>query len=119
MENHKVVDSKFRLVILASKRAKQLLRGGKKKVDLNAENPLTVALEEIKQGKIDYEIILTEDLVAEETGEEMPDEDQELAGESLSEFESEESLDEDEDETGTGDDGDAEVVAQTEDKQPD
>lgn len=62
MEDHKVVDSKFRLVLLAAKRAKQLLKGSRKKVETQVENPLSIALEEIKQGKIDFEILLNKDL---------------------------------------------------------
>ena len=62
MEDHKVVDSKFRLVLLAAKRAKQLLKGSRKKVVTQVENPLSIALEEIKQGKIDFEILSNEDL---------------------------------------------------------
>ena len=61
MEDHKVVDSKFRLVILAAKRAKQLLKGGRKKIETQVENPLSVALEEIKQGKIDFEVLMNDD----------------------------------------------------------
>ena len=62
MEDQKVVDSKFRLVILAAKRAKQLLKGSRKKIETQVENPLSIALEEIKQGKIDFEILMNEDL---------------------------------------------------------
>jgi DNA-directed RNA polymerase subunit omega len=51
------IDSKFRLCILAAKRAKQIVHGSKKKVDINAENPLTIAIEEIKQGKINVHIL--------------------------------------------------------------
>jgi DNA-directed RNA polymerase subunit omega len=51
------VDSKFRLCILAAKRAKQLIKGSKKKIDIKAENPLTIAIEEINRGLIDYEIL--------------------------------------------------------------
>ncbi len=46
------MDSKFRLAILAAKRAKQIIKGSKKQVDIEAGNPLTIALEEIKQGII-------------------------------------------------------------------
>ncbi len=46
------IDSKFRLVLLAAKRAKQIINGDKKRVDIKAENPLTIALEEIIQNKI-------------------------------------------------------------------
>lgn len=56
MDQHEFIDSKFRLVILAAKRARQLLRGGRKKVDIEAENSLTIALEEINRGLINYEI---------------------------------------------------------------
>lgn len=62
MEDQNVVDSKFRLVILAARRAKQLLKGARKKIETQVENPLSIALEEIKQGKIDFEILLNEDL---------------------------------------------------------
>lgn len=117
MEDHKVVDSKFRLVILASKRAKQLLRGAKRKVDLNAENPLSIALEEIKDGKIDYEIILTEDEKRVEAGEELVSEENEISEESLLEPEPEESVVDDEDDET--DAGDVEAVAQVKDNPPD
>jgi len=51
------IDSKFRLCILVAKRAKQLVHGSRKRVDIDAENPLTIAIEEIKQGKIEFQII--------------------------------------------------------------
>jgi DNA-directed RNA polymerase subunit omega len=51
------IDSKFRLAILAAKRAKQLVAGAKKRVDTNAENPLTIAIEEIYRGKIKIKIL--------------------------------------------------------------
>jgi DNA-directed RNA polymerase subunit omega len=57
LEKNNFIDSKFRLVIIAAKRAKQLVRGSKPKVNLKAENPLTIALKEIDEGKIDFKII--------------------------------------------------------------
>jgi DNA-directed RNA polymerase omega subunit len=51
------VDSKFRFVILASKRAKQLLKGAKAKVKGKSKNPIRVAQNELKMGLLDYEII--------------------------------------------------------------
>ena len=51
------IDSKFRLCILVAKRAKQLVNGSRARVDIDAENPLTIAIEEIKQGKIEFQII--------------------------------------------------------------
>jgi DNA-directed RNA polymerase omega subunit len=51
------IDSKFRLAILVARRAKQLIGGAKRKVDIKAENVLTIAMEEFKQGKIDFDIL--------------------------------------------------------------
>lgn len=71
MAENNFIDSKFRQVILAAKRARQLLGGSKKKIDINAENPLTIALAEIKDGKIDFEILLQEEMVGIENGAEL------------------------------------------------
>lgn len=57
MEFLDTIDSKFRLVILAAKRAKQILNGSKKKVNIKADNPLTVAIKEIEEGKINFHIL--------------------------------------------------------------
>ena len=57
MEEFDFIDSKFRYAILAAKRAKQLINGSRKKVEMTAENPLTIALEEIAQGKVDFELL--------------------------------------------------------------
>jgi DNA-directed RNA polymerase omega subunit len=53
------VDSKYRFVILASKRAKQLLRGAKPKVKAKSRNLIRIAQSEVKSGLIDYELIPT------------------------------------------------------------
>ncbi len=45
----------------AAKRAKQIMRTGKKKVDINASNPLTIALEEIKLGLVTDQTLLEEE----------------------------------------------------------
>jgi DNA-directed RNA polymerase subunit omega len=57
------IDSKFRLAILAAKRGKQLVAGAKKRVDTNAENPLTIAIEEIYQGKIKFKILEENEII--------------------------------------------------------
>ncbi len=62
METPDFIDSKFRLAILAAKRAKQLVQGARKKIDINAENPLSIALEEIARGKISFQICAEEDV---------------------------------------------------------
>jgi DNA-directed RNA polymerase subunit K/omega len=51
------IDSKFRLAILVARRAKQLIGGAKRKIDIKAENVLTIAMEEFKQGKIDFDVL--------------------------------------------------------------
>ncbi len=53
------VDSKFRFVILASKRAKQLLKGAKPKIKTKSKNPIRLAQAEVRAGVIEYEIIPT------------------------------------------------------------
>ncbi|MBN2399779.1 MAG: DNA-directed RNA polymerase subunit omega [Candidatus Aminicenantes bacterium] len=57
MYNLNGIDSKFRLAILVARRAKQLIGGAKKKIDFKAENVLTIAMEEFKQGKIDFDVL--------------------------------------------------------------
>jgi DNA-directed RNA polymerase omega subunit len=58
MTQYEGVDSKFRLVILAARRAKQLIAGARKRVDIKAENPMTVALEEFRQGKVNAKTMM-------------------------------------------------------------
>jgi DNA-directed RNA polymerase omega subunit len=72
------IDSKFRLAILAAKRAKQLVNGAKKKVDMRAENPLTIAIEEINSGKINFHILEEDEIfVRKQDGyDEAPEEDE-------------------------------------------
>ncbi len=51
------IDSKYRFIILASKRAKQLLRGAKPKLQTRSKNPIRIAQAEVREGLIEYEII--------------------------------------------------------------
>lgn len=48
------VDSKYRLVIIAAKRAKQLMRGGGSLITSKSFKPTYTALEEIAAGKLNY-----------------------------------------------------------------
>jgi len=50
------VDSKYRLVIVAAKRAKQVNRGGAPLVQARSLKPTYQALEEIATGKLNYEM---------------------------------------------------------------
>ncbi|GBG56184.1 DNA-directed RNA polymerase subunit omega [Sporomusaceae bacterium FL31] len=49
------VDSKYTLVVLAAKRARELMSGENSTVDSKSNKQVTVALEEVAQGKIAYE----------------------------------------------------------------
>ena len=51
----KRVDSKYTLVTLAAKRARQLTDGDKPLVDVETTKVVSIAMEEINQGKITYE----------------------------------------------------------------
>ncbi|HHT26203.1 MAG TPA: DNA-directed RNA polymerase subunit omega [Firmicutes bacterium] len=50
-----VVDSRYTLVVLAAKRARQLLEGAPPQVEVDSEKPVTVALQEVAAGQIKWE----------------------------------------------------------------
>ncbi len=47
------VDNRFRLVIATSKRARQIATGSEVLTDKNDESPVTLAADEIAEGKIE------------------------------------------------------------------
>jgi len=49
------IDSKYRLVLLAAKRSKQLQRGAKPRVFGPAKKTTRVALEEVRRGLVRYQ----------------------------------------------------------------
>jgi DNA-directed RNA polymerase omega subunit len=53
------IDSKYRLVLIAAQRAKQLQKGALPRVNLDPRKtkPTVIALEEIKQGKVKFKIV--------------------------------------------------------------
>ncbi len=57
MDHSNSIDSKFRFAIIVAKRAKQLINGAKQLVDLEAQNPLTIAIEEVRQGLVTAELL--------------------------------------------------------------
>jgi DNA-directed RNA polymerase subunit K/omega len=57
LKNFGDIDSKFRFVHLASKRAKMLLKGAKPKIRTKSKNPIRIAQTEVREGLIDFEII--------------------------------------------------------------
>ncbi|MGH8434903.1 MAG: DNA-directed RNA polymerase subunit omega [Pseudomonas sp.] len=61
------VDNRFELVMLATKRSRQLATGGKEpKVAWENDKPTVVALREIAAGLIDYNVIAEEEIVDDE-----------------------------------------------------
>ncbi len=50
-----VIDSKYRKILLAAKRSKQIQKGALPRVRLNAK-PTRIALEEIDQGLVQFEL---------------------------------------------------------------
>lgn len=56
--NSPEMDSKYRLIIVAAKRSKQLQRGARPRIDIDPQKhkPTRIALEEVQQGKIGFEI---------------------------------------------------------------
>lgn len=53
----KVIPNRFELVLMASKRARQVARGADSLVDLDDDKPTVVALREIAAHKITHELI--------------------------------------------------------------
>ena len=53
------MDSKYRLIIVAAKRSKQLQRGARPRIDIDPlkHKPTRIALEEVQQGKVNFEIV--------------------------------------------------------------
>ena len=51
------IDSKYRFIILAAKRAKQLLKGAKPKIQGKSKSLIRIAQAEVRNGLIEYEII--------------------------------------------------------------
>ena len=61
MKNYGDIDSKFRYVIIAALRAKDLLKGAKPKIKTRSKNLIRVAQHEVQEGLIDYELITLPD----------------------------------------------------------
>ena len=52
------VDSKYRLIILAAKRSKQLQRGANPRIEIDPQKhkPTRIALEEVMRGRVHFDI---------------------------------------------------------------
>ncbi|MGL4774412.1 MAG: DNA-directed RNA polymerase subunit omega [Clostridium sp.] len=51
------VEDKYSLVIVTSKRARQIINGSEALVDIDSEKPLTIAINEVNDGEVVYERI--------------------------------------------------------------
>ena len=56
------MDSKYRLIIVAAKRSKQLQRGARPRIDIDPQKHKStrIAVEEVQQGKVGFEITTQE-----------------------------------------------------------
>lgn len=53
------IDSKYRKILIAAKRSKQIQKGARPRVNANNSKPTRVALEEVERGLIGFEITPT------------------------------------------------------------
>lgn len=51
----KKVEDRYSLVIVTSKRARQLIDGSKQLIDVNSKKALTIAINEVNEGAVGYE----------------------------------------------------------------
>lgn len=51
----KKVEDRYSLVIVTSKRARQIIDGSQKLIDTDAKKPLTIAINEVNEGEVTYE----------------------------------------------------------------
>jgi DNA-directed RNA polymerase subunit omega len=54
-ENCLPSESRYTLVMVAARRARQLVEGSTPRVDTKANKPVTIALDEIAEGKVEFE----------------------------------------------------------------
>ena len=52
------IDSKYRLILVAAQRSKQILRGARPRVEMDTarHKPTRIALEEVQRGKVDFSL---------------------------------------------------------------
>ena len=53
------LDSKYRLILVAAQRSKQLQRGARPRVEMDVQRhkPTRIALEEVQRGKVNFAIL--------------------------------------------------------------
>lgn len=63
MKEYNGLESKFRQVLIVSKRAKELLRGSKPLIKTKEKHPLKIAKEELEKGKLSIKLIEREEIL--------------------------------------------------------
>jgi DNA-directed RNA polymerase subunit omega len=61
MDLLKKVDDRYSLVIVTSKRARQIIDGSEPLVATKSKKPLTIAINEVNEGEVGYEAIPTKE----------------------------------------------------------
>ena len=56
-ERTEKLDSAYRLVIVAAKRSKELQRGATPRIDPQGHKSTTIAVMEVKEGKVNFDLI--------------------------------------------------------------
>ena len=56
MENVEAIDSKFRFILIAARRARQLQGGAKPLIHTNSRKPTRIAQEEVRAGAVGFEL---------------------------------------------------------------
>jgi DNA-directed RNA polymerase subunit omega len=51
------IHDRYSLVILTSKRARQIIEGSTAQISINSNKPLTIAINEVDQDAVEYEIV--------------------------------------------------------------
>ena len=53
------IDSKYRLILVAAQRSKQLQRGARPRVEMDTQRhkPTRIALEEVQRGKVNFDLV--------------------------------------------------------------
>jgi DNA-directed RNA polymerase subunit omega len=50
------IDSKYRKILIAAKRSKQIQKGARPRVNLTNSKPTRIALEEVERGLVSFEV---------------------------------------------------------------
>jgi DNA-directed RNA polymerase subunit omega len=50
------IDSKYRKILIAAKRSKQIQKGARPRVNLTNSKPTRIALEEVERGLVNFEV---------------------------------------------------------------